>query len=360
MTPLLQELSCHCSNNELALFNSERIPWLPNVLNDLKPDFHVKHICFNSLNATAHHPSTSSMNIFLFGGIINKEYVKQVAFIWEGKTVNLGNTEYGTMLNYLMCLRQAGNSNPRGVLYNSSEWVYFQFDNGYLTKKINGDWTDRGSKNFLKECVQTAPRDILTTALIHFESSFGVRAKLWLGCGAEGHVFLVSSSDGNEYAMKISICGSLEREFELLKKTKEKVPNMIVDTVRTPMKVDINGKLCGAFLMEVGNAIDRRTRIIPSLVILHLSGITHGDPRYNNILRFNNDQLKWIDLRSVQAFTTIHDIKKDLSILFKSILYKKNIDLPLIEHDALLTEYANNPSEEKANALYGIIYQLTA
>jgi tRNA A-37 threonylcarbamoyl transferase component Bud32 len=92
------------------------------------------------------------------------------------------------------------------------------------------------------------------------------------------------------------------------------------------------------------------------LVKLHQFNIVHGDPRLDNVLKFDG-KLRWIDLQTANGVLgTIH-LKKDLYIFLKSRF--GDVDKLLEENDNLLLNYGNNPTEEKAISIYELLLPYT-
>ena len=361
MTPILHELSGHLIDG-LALYNSERVVWLDGY----KPDFHCKHKSFNIPSDKHHLPTTinssSSLATYLFGGPVSIDYNKQVYFVWEGKVVSLDNSQHGSLFNYLARLVKAGNIHARGVLYNQTNWTYIEFNNSKRTKIVKGKWEDGGSKAYLQSCVRNAPRDILTQAIIHFQTAFNVEVVDWLGRGAHGHVFKVQSKEElhGRYALKISVLCSLRQEFTRLQGASRIAAGIVVEPIREPLDINIDGNICGAYLMPLGSKVStsQSKTVLRLLVALHKLQIVHGDPRLDNVLNFDGN-LKWIDMRTTTRAFVAFELKNDMCIFLKSRFWQRAIDGLFEEYGTLLDEYGNDPTEEKAIDIYEMVLTLS-
>jgi tRNA A-37 threonylcarbamoyl transferase component Bud32 len=80
----------------------------------------------------------------------------------------------------------------------------------------------------------------------------------------------------------------------------------------------------GGYLMTpVGSPVnidvveDRKTLFV-MLYRLHQKGFAHGDPRWQNIIRFEGNLL-WIDFDNFVLLSTPHNTEKDLLLLMASV-----------------------------------------
>jgi hypothetical protein len=360
ITFVFQQL-CEHDVSGMALFNSERKVWLKGELNGRKPDFHCKHVIFNG-HAIEHHKLHES---FLYGGLSDAIFQRQVYFIFEGKITDLNSAALSAMLSYQACRVQNGNdSNPVGVLYNNEYWMHFIYENRELTKVVRGKWTDVGSFNYLQESIQHAKvnlTDNLTKAVIALLAKFNVTPSTdepFLGRGADGFVFRVKKADGREVALKVCLKSALD-EFAILVNAYAMIPDLVIKPIDEAIECELDdGVVCCGYLMdEIGSEVDLRKRssLIELLSELHQRGFVHGDPRVPNILVVDN-KFKFIDFRTLGHGVRFTPIAKeyDLKILVASAYLNANVkqcqkvfSIPSVAER--LKSYGQNSTAENAH-----------
>ena len=345
VTPTIQEISSHNAFG-LGLSNTEQVPWLPGDFNDYKPDFLLSHVAFQK-ETYAHHPN--SEQTYLFGNLSHTNFVSQVCFQWKGKLVPLNHTIQGKMLHYILLLAQfkaKTNYYSAGVLYNQNNWIYFESKHYYIDKLIQGNWTDPGSKSFLKNCVVKSTQmgdtlPILTEALIKLCDIFYVKINnrpSLLGQGAVGCVFRVYHQELNcDCALKIVLNVKIAEEFQIMQAVYLKCPNLVIELIKNPITISLTDhSYCSGYLMKtigkpIHNQIKLHQSVLQLLVDLHSNRFTHGDPRIENIVNISNktsnmtkDDLRWIDLCETKG---PFSISIDLKILLASLFRDFNIEV---------------------------------
>lgn len=325
ITPLLQDI-CHHDPHSVALFNSERKLCLQGEVNMRKPDFHLKHCIYNE-EAEPHHKLQHN---YLYGGISDLRFSKEILCIFEGKIVPLDNTAVASIISYMACLIRSGNNNPRGLLYNQQEWIFYKYETSLLSRVVKGNWTDIGCKDFLIQQIEEAKSELipssLTEAVMKLCTCLNVQPYSHtplLGIGRDGYAFRVNRDESQAvYAMKVVMRQGIGNEFAVLQGAFALAPELVVTPQGGFEETTITSGIAGAYLMkEVGSRASKRLikQIVISLVALHQASLTHGDPRVDNIILVNGS-LKWIDFRQCGSGIQFNEQSKinDLKILIKS------------------------------------------
>ena len=367
LTPTLQEISGHDPRNTV-LANTEHNLWLFGR----KPD-----IAFLLITKSHHYQPG-----YIYGIPAHDDYLEQVCFIWEGKVVPITYKQLGILIDYLLRLCQV-REYAAGVVYNETDWYYMEFINNEVVQVVHGKWTDNGSKDFLKSCVEKASKTyipMLTKTIIqccdllNVEMSLNelqVTDSLFLGKGAKGHVFnVISKADGRHLAMKVSIDCDLQNEYLILLGINSNIPNLVVSCpinsiVFFPLNNDNSIYGYGYLMNEIGTKIDFRsftfTKFAEHMVKLHCAKYYHGDLRKENIIQIinnNEEELRWIDLRESGNGIGYNPITvaADLKYFFKSkyFLLTDQIWEQVFTQD-ILNKYFQNPSSIIINEIRKLI-----
>ena len=234
------------------------------------------------------------------------------------------------------------------------------------------DWTDIGSKHFLKFCVEKSTKTYLPLLtktinqccdLFHVNMSLNelqVIESLFLGKGAKGHTFdVISQDDGRHLAMKVSIDCDLYQEYELFNAINLINPNLVISCpensiVKFPLNDENTMFGYGYLINEIGTKVPLTsfTLMIEHLVKLHQIKYYHGDSRRENIIQIintnnNTRELRWIDLRGSGNGSRFNrfSVAADLKYLMKS-KYPKLTDIiwNQIFTEDILNEYFSNPN----------------
>jgi hypothetical protein len=330
-------LALMCSEKE-TLVNSERFQYLVEVdggsaKNDMKPDFWISLI--RELLVMKLPEGAYFVPNCLYGcPLVNCAFTVDCfldAKIGKGA---LTLTDIGKLFWYLNAFSTAGNINPRGAFYNSSEYVFAEFKDGHLSSICRCLWKTKGSLTSLAKLLRPAETNGTVCALQSF-LSVGEAHQIdgVLGRGRFGCVF-DAKVGGVRCALKVvAYCADHPQssaEYQRMCDMHRSHPQLVAAVVEGSF-VSEPGRFTYYLLSDVGHGGNHQIKardVVVKLAALHATGETHGDPRVQNIIELADGSLKWIDL-SVSG-----SVLCDITVLFESIFGLGVLDGSDISHIA--------------------------
>jgi len=342
---------------DARLFNTERFGYLPasdSVKNDKKPDWLIFECA--SLLEMKNKPPTFARDDVRYA-TPPEDVLEFVTAVMEAKlgTGSLNLTQLETLFTYLALLLKSNHPNPRGVLYNQTEFVYAEYssEQGGLSAIARSEWSCRGCRGFLQ--LKFEPPPVLSALLKCVPNN--LKLGRFLGKGRFGCVIEVSDEEENKsYALKFvtSNFDLFEDEFGKLCRAHTAAPDVVICPVRES-HVRHGEELFAYYLMrEIGNPRVKDLFIRQTFQLLHSLhqlNIVHGDPRLENIVEVG-DCLKWVDMRDMGACSA-YAIRLDMLCLMRSCFgcsIEKIEDSPAVNRR--LNVYCDGVSFENVNELY--------
>lgn len=370
-----------------AVINSEDFAWLRVKVDaessplDAKPDFFIaptecyekKILKCDSKSATEREEMrkryTQEKNVSFRFGILADWRLRDSVYILESKFVALGNAEFGEIIVYLQKL--GGMKRARGMLFNQTDFWLVEVQGPAVTQRIKAKWSDPGSIRRIQEFFPQGPwhgvSELCKMLKVRIADPLYFQSKdtAFLGAGGIGRVFRVipESIDlknarlSDMIALKvvpILEAVSLNLEFARLKYHHLNCPECTLLAKPLCDEIVVSSELAGYILTPVGlslrydvlwkNKGDWLKRVINALLLLHVHGIAHGDPRLPNVI-VNLDSLVWIDVVGAHfnpenAMERAILFKNDMQLLLKSILHSTTLSPTLL---AAVSNY--NPDE---------------
>jgi hypothetical protein len=306
----------------LTLVNSEHHKWLEveggTSKNDQKPDFWVSPI--SQLVAVKNLPKTHAVDGCTYGCPLDN-CAFTVDCILDGKMGDgaLSMEDCGKLFWYLHSLSTSRNANPRGAFYNSSEYVFAEFKGGRLHSIARCLWRTAGSLTSLAKKLRLTDANGTVCALKHFLAAPGTRCISGvLGRGRFGCVFDVMVG-GQRFALKV-VPSDAENpastaEYNRMADMHRSHPDLVAAVAEGSLvESETFIYYC---LTDVGRGGNHKIRARAAAVMLaklHSRGVIHGDPRIQNIIELQSNELKWIDFR-----VPIGTVSRDTRLLFESI-----------------------------------------
>ena len=339
-TPFLIELFRQ-SDADLRLVNSEFYQWLqvPSGQSKcaLKPDL------FSAYHALIHYypPYSDAPNCSVprcFGKFLGWNNRQSIHCVLDCKwKINMEG--FGEICKYLQISGEdcrdvyGGWLHLKGILFDIENfWMIQSFGNA-ITDVEKCMWTQPGSKslilNFLTpldpwlQAIQALSRELEVEVLDR--SGTETRESAWLGSGANGRVFELV--DGRVLKVVVgSKSDETQQEYLIMLELQR---NDAVNSVVFPVVHDsfrdgvVRGivKFAGYLLASRGQHLQKPFPIealANALVALHSNNIIHGDPRIENALLLNGT-VKWIDFRDSVLVTAKVNIRRDVTILLRSV-----------------------------------------
>ena len=298
------------------LFNSEWYGYLPasdDPKNDNKPDWLL--CAFSELCTSRDKPKNK------FAKDINyaADCIPFLSGIIEGKMSkgSLMAKDVEPLFRYLKLLGNAGHEKPRGIVYNRTEVLYAEYttDGGIkCVEKV--DWTRLGDGSILKEKFEP-PRIVQALSLVLGENR-SLMLSSYLRGGRFGQVFKVKKEEkvfALKFVMDEDDFEKFRLEFKKLSAANNAAPDLVVHPVPDSLVVKMDARVKHAYYLmdEVGTASKYllRRQVFYLLYRLHENGLSHGDPRLQNIISYNNS-LKWIDMRDSHAGNSTDSMFNDV------------------------------------------------
>lgn len=332
ITPFLRKIF---SDDKFVLVNSEVYPWMTVDTDTSKYDKHCDFfITFEGLYTPCPFPKDdcellrTPESIFLFGkGIWSlRDFI---ILIFESKPKISENKDFGELIVYaeLMAFKRDSKSPQRAVLIDSFGFWLVIFTNGRAVQVTQVKWIDSGSltlmRDFLKAQLEVSPwLQLLLTCCSRFNCR--ICDDGYLGSGKFGKVFRVRYENSDEeLALKISTNDDLLAEYEKL----FKVDGAAGLTVRVVSDYTfLEGQTGGGFLLSpvglpvVADTYEEKKEIFEHLFALHRKGISHGDPRRENVIRdVVTKKLLWIDLVGGIVVAVGSNMRTDVLVLVASL-----------------------------------------
>ncbi len=309
---------------DTMVVNSETTQWLEvnqNSRNGLKPDFFLFPSAlpeFLSPGSTCETYPTPA-----FYGKPNDKCAFLVDVVFEG-TLGPGqitNEQIGQLFEYLEAMCETGSQHPRGIIYNSSEFIFAEYEADQLIDTLKCQWVMPGAWELLEAKIRPSYWNPMVNVLLTLKLSEGWTFHRVLGRGRFGLV-CEASHNSNHYALKIvgSHLKIISAEFERLVQCNSDYPDLVV--APTPNSLTIIGDGGYYTMDEIGiKAYLPARKIFLLLYQLHDRGIIHGDPRIANVITLPGPTHKWIDFRS-QGTNRFYDLK----ILVESVNLRSTKD----------------------------------
>jgi hypothetical protein len=350
----------------LRLVNSEYFQWVRCASGhrkaDLKPDLFSAHYpLVQFLPPYENAPSCAVGR--LFGEFASWESRASIHCIWDAKW-KIDMKAFGEKCKYLQIAGEGcvdHNGVPlklKGILFDISEFWMIRSSENTIIDVVKCGWAQAGSMQRLKDFLRTtdpwmeaanALCAVLGTA-IEDCSSCAEKGSSFLGCGANGRVFKLTSGA----VIKVVIgprSDDVEKEYALMLQCQklEAVRPHVFPVVEGTFH---SGVVCGCVdfagytLAREGRPLfcpvppDLKCDLAVALHGLHAHGVIHGDPRIENALVLDG-VLKWIDFRETETVTTKVSRRRDVQIL------RQSLGGPAVDVTAEVEAYVQDPTVER-------------
>lgn len=332
--------------------NSETTPWLEvnwERQNDLKPDFFLFPIALSEFLSPVEPNPTYPTQAFYGKPLDNCEFLVEV--VLEGKlgTRPITNEQVGQLFHYLTAMSRTDCHNPRGIIYNSSEFIFAEYRADRLFDVVKCRWETPGALEVLVSKIRPYDWNPKIDVLLTLKSQDWTFGRV-LGRGRFGLV-CEAFHESNTYALKIvgSDPENVEREFEKLTLYHSQCQNLVVaPTLGSFARI---GEGCYYTMNEIGTGENPSARNVFLLLFqLHYHGIIHGDPRVANVITLSESALRWIDFRSATV-----SFYEDLAILVESV---KEFATKHPQVTQLMRRYSKSPTEAKMMDVYEAVKAL--
>jgi hypothetical protein len=330
------------NQSQLKLVNSETFTWLQvfgSVSNkDLKPDLFItshENVLYKKPYANA--PACQFERAF--GKFEKWKCRDSLNSIWDAK-VKLNEEGMGKVFRYVQiagqeCKNHKGNAVPmRGVVFDAEKMMLITG----LRDKIHHATVLRmaaaGSREYLFDFLRAEHDEwaaAVRTSCLNLDVVLGginvddsiSESQILLGAGGYGRAYRLEGG-----ALKISLCRSMEREYELMRNAYGRCAEYVVQPLKYYEQTGDDGNvLFSAYTMaDCGQAIDRPVKramwqsLATALFCLHDVNLVHGDARLENIVMVGSS-LKWIDFyKSFDSNDETHKTarRKDVYTLLRS------------------------------------------
>jgi hypothetical protein len=336
LTPHLQAMVKEAAvglERPLRLVNSERHAWLQTSGDSKAPDMFIAHPAVHELVKTEGDKDYDGSN-FLFGkpGGWDLRDIMEVPIIEAKRAIGPQDFEgLGEVINYVSCLCAfKGEDAPvdkerilstKCMLIASNGFWLIKFEASIPIHCLYGTWVDAGSRQAIVDFIQYMKPDIdrlWENAIDNLVDQFEVtlaepeyqkKPSCFLGRGADGRVFRVCDSNGQEYAMK---CVASKDRFSRVREewfAYDKVQKRL-DLSNSAAKLcksyfDEGNKFAGLLYQPVGEPLPKTKYAMKSAIeglkLLCAAGVRHDDTRLPNVIWVEKKAF-WIDFRS--AFPT--------------------------------------------------------
>jgi tRNA A-37 threonylcarbamoyl transferase component Bud32 len=119
--------------------------------------------------------------------------------------------------------------------------------------------------------------------------------------------------------------------------------------------IDSTGAMAYYLMDNVGKLAKDPLRrdVFLLLFSLHVEGITHGDPRLENII-MHEGRLKWMDMRDMCDHVDVQQVLNDVICVIACCfgVYRERIEENVDLINYIRNEYTNNVTEENMVAVY--------
>jgi hypothetical protein len=326
--------------------NSESTPWLEvnwDPHHDLKPDFFLFPSHLPEFLSPGSPNPTFPTEAFYGKPLENCSFLVDV--VLKGKMGNsaITNDQVGQLFRYLSALSETGVQHPRGIIYNSSEFIFAEYRTNQLSDILKCQWNMPGAWEVLVSKIRPGDWNAKINVLLALKSQDWIFERV-LGRGRFGLV-CEAFYNGNRYALKIvgSDPADVTAEFARLVQCHSQYPDLVVRP--TPNSLAIIGEGSYYTMDEIGIMEQPQARMVFRLLFqLHARGIIHGDPRIANVITLADSSLRWIDFRSATL-----GFYEDLKILVDSVWEDATKHVRVTQ---LMRLYSNSPSEAKMMEVY--------
>lgn len=392
-TPYLEDIV-----NEIEplvlLVNSEEYKWLRSSSGhsecEMKPDLFIAYHGLVEKKTPYHNAPINNSVERIFGKFPCWNCRSSLWCILDAKW-KIDDEAFGEKVKYLQscgfqCRIWKDSNQPLKLLLFDIEEFWMIVGQGLSINELRKcKWTQAGSRQVLKQFLTTNDPWMNATEFLlkNLECQLASNSPI-LGAGSYGRAFLLD----NGQVLKVVVGPNayhLEREYlkiQLLQDSPdtERFVVPIVDGSFRRGKME-NIEFAGYLLQCKGDKIqssptirnrnrmtniqdgDIEVRLVKFLYELHLTGITHGDPRVDNALLVKNE-LKWIDFMD----SNNQDLRmriEDFSLLFNSLTHVK-IDIlrnnikEILEPDLVgsMSQLSTNDQSHKLNSLINYLVDL--
>lgn len=367
-TPTMETLSQLCG---LVFVNSEEQKWVHTIfehpVNYQKPDgFSCPANMFTSTTDNRNELLTWKDRFpcnYRYG--YGHWKTRDCYVLWEFK-LQISPADRGTGYNYLqhMCRKDAINL-YRLLLCDVNSFYIMKARGGVIYDIEKWNWTQLGSRQAIIDLLSHRNNwhSLYDSAIASLPTPSTMNR--FLGAGGYGRVFHVTSN-GVQSAMKIALTLTAETEslivgeYEKLTQLQD-VPNVARIRLNSLVQCDVNGTPIGLryLLGTVGRQVTKADcgqqifceRLFLSLQAIHARGFSHGDPRIDNAIIFQ-DELFWVDMVGFNSTvsSSYHKVA-DLKILIESVFDESNHT----RYSGLLNEYGRSDSVDQQNILRRLV-----
>jgi hypothetical protein len=327
--------------------NSETTRWLEvnwDPINDLKPDFFLFPFALSEFLSRAEPNPTYPTHAFYGKPLDNCAFLVEVVLVGKLGDGKITNEQVGQLFGYLAAMSATDCRRPRGIIYNSVEFIFAEYRANQLFDVLKCRWDMQGAWEVLVSKIRPSDWNSKIKVLLALISQHWTFGRV-LGRGRFG---LVCEAVCNSKSYALKIVGSdpeeVRDEFVRLVDCYSKCPDLVV--APTLNSFTVIGEEGSYYTMdEIGTMENPSARKVFLLLFqLHDRGIIHGDPRIANVITLSDSTLRWIDFRS--KFTGCYE---DLKILVESVSESaiKNIQVT-----RLMRSYSTSPCEAKMVEVY--------
>jgi hypothetical protein len=175
-----------------------------------------------------------------------------VDVVLEGKMGNgaITNDQVGQLFRYLSALSETGVQHPRGIIYNSSEFIFAEYRTNQLTDILKCHWDMSSAWEVLGSKIRPGDWNVKINVLLALKSQDWIFERV-LGRGRFGLV-CEAFYNGNRYALKIdgSDPADVTAEFARLVQCHSQHPDLVV--APTPNSLAIIGEGSYYTMDEIG------------------------------------------------------------------------------------------------------------
>jgi len=347
----LVELAGQRVGTKMLLVNSERHPWVldPHLGAASKPDLWCAHPGFwkeKKSEGDNYHDGQG----FRFGVLAEWVCRDCVECVWEWK-VQMGNDDFSALgegIEYCKRLSHVNGSSPstlnearaRDTRVVACDWKQFYLvrcrDGVPIECKV-GSWAGPGSQEAVVNFLAANVDRQWTSSIDRLCTKFGVvldaSHPCFLGCGAIGRVFKVTTSSGTEAALKVAVgsrgCDALVAEakaYECTDQTGETTTRLLQHYC------DRGGTgFAGLLVTPVGQKLPRTREAITSalqgLKRLSESGFKHGDARSDNVFwDAGRERAVWTDLRTLSL---VEHVDRENAFQEDVVYFARSMDIEL-------------------------------
>jgi hypothetical protein len=353
MIPIFRQRLMSSLSNDFVLVNSEEYAWIPQSaglkIHYTAPDHFVSpHYLVQFRGPYENAPNNGEYGTFpVFSAR------KSLVAIGDAKK-RLNDKGEGEFMKYLEAISYSCNDHTvaRGFVYDWEKCSLMTAVKGSISQITTVKWTAPGSLAVICNYFRGYEREWHESLLLacnnlgvvvpRYSTVDNKYGQCVLGEGASARVFTVIR-DQQPLAMKlvkgVDCCNELASEYETLQTLPDGAKGIVVG-------VEVNSLWIGSLIREKGDPLPVAAFLMSTVGIpflhpsevtdqygplimetlsdLHAANISHGDARYNNVVRLeNSQQFRWIDLRTCGRASSLQ-FQKDVITFFKSIDRKHN------------------------------------